>query len=56
MSKAGDPAAIAGYVGRSDALDRAMQRFALAYAERNEADYAAFAAAVRAGRIQAAEA
>lgn len=55
MSKAGDPAAIAGYVGKSDALDDAMQRFALAYAERNEADHAAFSAAVRAGRIQAAD-
>ena len=55
MSKAGDPAVIAGYVGRSDALDRAMQRFALAYAERNEADYAAFAAAVGAGQIEAAD-
>jgi uncharacterized protein (DUF2252 family) len=55
MSKAGDPAAIAGYVGKSDALDDAMQKFALAYAERNEADYAAFAAAVRAGRIQAVD-
>jgi uncharacterized protein (DUF2252 family) len=55
MSKAGDPAAIAGYVGKSDALDDAMQRFALAYAERNEADYAAFAAAVEAGQIEAAD-
>jgi uncharacterized protein (DUF2252 family) len=55
MSKAGDPATIAGYVGKSDALDDAMQRFALAYAERNEADYAAFQAAVRAGRIQAVD-
>jgi hypothetical protein len=55
MCKAGDPAPIAGYVGKSDALDDAMQRFALAYAERNEADHAAFAAAVRAGRIEAAD-
>jgi len=55
MSKAGDPAAIAGYVGKSDALDDAMQRFALAYAERNEADYAAFAAAVRDGQVEAAD-
>ncbi len=55
MSKAGDPAAIAGYVGKSDALDDAMQRFALAYAERNEADHAAFAAAVGAGLIETAD-
>jgi uncharacterized protein (DUF2252 family) len=55
MTKAGDAAAIAGYVGKSDALDEAMQRFALAYADRNEADFAAFEAAVRAGRIEAAD-
>jgi uncharacterized protein (DUF2252 family) len=55
MSKAGDPAAIAGYVGKSDALDDAMQRFALAYADRNEADFAAFEAAVGAGCIEAAD-
>jgi hypothetical protein len=53
MSKAGDPATIAGYVGKSQALDEAMQRFAFAYADRNEADYAAFKAAVKAGRLQA---
>jgi uncharacterized protein (DUF2252 family) len=51
MSKAGDPAMIAGYIGKSDALDEAMQRFALAYADRNEADYATFKAAVRSGKI-----
>ncbi len=55
MCKAGDPAPIAGYVGKSDALDCAMQRFALAYAKRNEADHAAFAAAVGAGLIETAD-
>ena len=55
MTKAGDAVAIAGYVGKSDALDDAMQRFALAYAERNEADFAAFEAAVRAGLIETAD-
>jgi len=55
MTKAGDAAAIAGYVGKSDALDDAMQRFALAYADRNEADFAAFEAAVRAGLIETAD-
>jgi hypothetical protein len=55
MSKAGDPAKLAGYMGKSAAVDEAMQRFALAYADRNEADYAAFKAAIKAGRIQAAD-
>ena len=56
MSKAGDAAKIAGYVGRSDELDEAMQRFALAYADRNEADYTAFKAAVQAGDVPVADA
>jgi hypothetical protein len=30
-----------------------MERFALAYADQNERDHAAFAAAVRAGRLAA---
>jgi hypothetical protein len=56
MAKAGDPAMMAGCVGRSEVLDRAMQRFALAYAARDEADCAAFKADVGAGRIEAADA
>ena len=32
---------IAGYAGRSDKLDRAMARFARAYADQTEADHAA---------------
>ena len=55
MSKAGDPATLAGYLGKSGAMDEAMQRFALAYADRNEADYATFKAAIKAGRIQATD-
>jgi uncharacterized protein DUF2252 len=53
MAKAGDPALISGYVGRSAAFDEAIVRFALAYAEQNEADWAVLKAAVKAGRIQA---
>ncbi len=53
MAKAGDPALICGYVGRSDAFDEAVQQFALAYAERNEADWSALKAAVKSGRVQA---
>lgn len=53
MAKAGDPALICGYVGRSGAFDEAIQQFALAYAERNEADWSALKAAVKSGRIQA---
>jgi uncharacterized protein (DUF2252 family) len=53
MAKAADPALISGYVGKSSAFDEAIVRFALAYANQNEADWAALKAAVKAGRIQA---
>jgi uncharacterized protein (DUF2252 family) len=55
MSKAGDPALVAGYVGKSDAFDRAIERFAFLYADQNEADWSAFKAAVKAGRLAAAK-
>jgi hypothetical protein len=53
MAKAGDPALISGYVGKSAAFDEAIGRFALAYAKQNEADWAVLKAAVKSGRIQA---
>jgi uncharacterized protein (DUF2252 family) len=52
MAKAGDPALLSGYVGKSDVFDEAMVRFALAYAEQNEADWSVLKAAVKAGRVQ----
>jgi uncharacterized protein (DUF2252 family) len=50
-ARAGDSVAIAGYVGRSDGLDRALARFAEAYADQNEHDYAIMQAAVADGTI-----
>jgi uncharacterized protein (DUF2252 family) len=52
MAKAGDPALIYGYVGRSDTFDAAIESFALAYAERNEEDWSLLKSAVKAGRVQ----
>ena len=49
----GDRIAIASYLGKSDAFDRAIADFSMAYADRNERDYAAFAAAVDSGRLAA---
>jgi Leu/Phe-tRNA-protein transferase len=46
---------IAGYVGRSDTLDRALARFARAYADQTEADHAMLVAAVRRGVFPVAE-
>jgi uncharacterized protein (DUF2252 family) len=48
-----DPALIAGYLGKSDKLDRAIMRFAEAYADQNDADYARLLAAIDAGEIEA---
>jgi uncharacterized protein (DUF2252 family) len=52
MSKAGDPALIRGYVGKSKEFDRAMEDFAVAYADQNETDWSALKAAVKAGRVK----
>ncbi len=50
-AKSGDPAMIAGYVGKSDELDKAITRFAFAYADQNEKDFKALSAAARNKRI-----
>jgi uncharacterized protein (DUF2252 family) len=42
---------IAGYVGRSEALEEAMCQFAEAYADQTEADHAALVKAVAQGRL-----
>jgi hypothetical protein len=52
-ARAGEPAAIAAYAGRSDTLDRALADFAEAYADQNERDYSALQDAVRDGAITA---
>lgn len=46
-----DPVAIASYLGAGDAFDRAIGRFADAYADQNERDYEALLAAVSGGRL-----
>jgi len=52
-ARSGDRIAIAAYLGGSDVFDRAIARFAAAYADQNERDYQALADAVKAGRITA---
>jgi hypothetical protein len=52
-ARSGDGAAIAGYLGTSDTFDRALADFAERYADQNERDHAALAAAVAAGRVEA---
>ncbi|MFD0345382.1 DUF2252 domain-containing protein [Kitasatospora aburaviensis] len=55
-ARSGDRIAIAAYLGKSDAFDRALVRFAESYADQNERDHAALLTAIRAGRLPAAEA
>jgi uncharacterized protein (DUF2252 family) len=54
-ARSGDRAAIAGYLGKSAVLDRALAEFANAYAGVNQRDHEALRAAVRSGRIPAEE-
>jgi uncharacterized protein (DUF2252 family) len=49
----GDRIAIASYLGKGDAFDRAIADFASAYADQNERDYDVFAEAITSGRISA---
>ena len=52
-ARSGDAVAIASYMGKGDAFDRALARFAEAYADQNERDYQAMLDAVDAGTITA---
>jgi uncharacterized protein (DUF2252 family) len=52
-ARTGDPAQIAGYLGKNDVFDEAIAKFATAYADQTERDHAALLKAIRAGRIQA---
>jgi uncharacterized protein (DUF2252 family) len=47
-ARTGDPAAISGYLGRSDRFDEAIVRFARSYADQVERDFEAFKKAVAA--------
>lgn len=50
--KAGDAATISGYLGKSDAFDRAIGEYAVGYADQMERDYATFIQAIRDGRLK----
>ena len=53
-ARSGDRIAIAAYLGRGDAFDRAMASFAEPYADQNERDYRALQEAAASGRVEAA--
>jgi uncharacterized protein (DUF2252 family) len=50
-ARSGDRIAIAAYLGSGNRFDRAIVEFSKAYAEQNDRDYQALAAAATAGRI-----
>ena len=52
-SHSADPRLIAGYCGKNEELDEAIAAFAVAYADRTEADHTDLVTAVRTGRIAA---
>jgi uncharacterized protein (DUF2252 family) len=52
-ARSGDRVAIGSYLGKSDAFDRAIVEFSVAYADQNESDYKALEGAVADGRLQA---
>jgi len=52
-ARSGDRIAIAAYLGNSDVFDRAVTKFAAAYADQNERDHQSLVDAVASGRITA---
>nr|WP_319528790.1 DUF2252 domain-containing protein [Pseudomonas laurentiana] len=52
-AKSGDAAMISGYLGKSNEFDKAIGKFAMAYANQNAKDHAALRAAEKSGRIKA---
>ena len=55
-AKSGDAAMISGYLGKSEGMDDAVARFAVAYAGQTERDYEALVKAARAKSIPVASA
>jgi hypothetical protein len=52
-ARSGDPAVISGYLGKSDAFDKAIAAFSVAYADQNEKDHAVLKRAIQDGKIEA---
>jgi hypothetical protein len=52
-ARTGDAAMMAGYLGKSGTFDVALAKFADAYADQAERDYAILVKAIHAGRLKA---
>ncbi len=51
-ARSGEPAKISGYLGKSDAFDKAIADFAIAYADQSERDHEVLMKAVRESRLE----
>jgi uncharacterized protein (DUF2252 family) len=51
-ARSGQPAALSGYLGKSDKFDQAIADFSLAYADQSEKDHKLLLKAVRDGRLK----
>ena len=54
-ARSGDACVLAGYLGAGKSFDRAIEKFAVRYADQTAKDYETFRAAIRRGRIKAAK-
>jgi hypothetical protein len=54
-SKTGDPSMIAGYMGKGQVLDESIVKFAVAYADQTERDYAEFMKGIKSGKLSITE-
>jgi uncharacterized protein (DUF2252 family) len=52
-ARSGDAAQIGGYLGKKDTFDKALAKFAVAYADQTERDHHALVQAIKAGRLRA---
>jgi len=52
-ARSGDPCVLAAYIGVGTKLDKALEKFAFAYADQMTLDYEKFRDAIRSGRIKA---
>jgi hypothetical protein len=52
-ARSGNSATLSGYMGKSDAFDKAIAAFSMAYADQNEKDHAALERSVKTGKVPA---
>jgi uncharacterized protein (DUF2252 family) len=52
-ARSGCSVTLSGYMGKSDAFDKALASFSMAYADQNEKDHAALARSIKKGEVKA---